>query len=70
MTAKQHKWSTAEVFHCAVMIIWTLLAIPSLLIWNTSITWLIVMMLYMNAMNHFLHWRQARIRRQLRSHDV
>ncbi len=52
------------------MIIWTLLAIPSLLWWNTSIMWLIVMMLYMNAMNHFLHWRQARIRRQLRSHDV
>ncbi len=52
------------------MIIWTLLAIPSLLWWNTSIMWLIVMMLYMNAMNHFLHWQQARLQRRLRNHDT
>ncbi len=70
MTGQQRRWCAAEKFHFAVMIIWTLLAIPSLLWWNTSIMWLIVMMLYMNAMNHFLHWQQARLQRRLRNHDT
>ena len=47
-------------FHFAMMIVWALLGIPTVLIWKESILWVAFMSLYANFVGHFSGWDAAR----------
>jgi hypothetical protein len=47
-------------FHFAMMIVWGLLAIPTVLLWKQSILWVAFMSLYANFVGHFSGWDAAR----------
>jgi hypothetical protein len=42
------------------MVVWALLAIPTLLLWSESILWIAFMSLYANFVGHFSAWDAAR----------
>lgn len=47
-------------FHFAAMIVWGLLALPTVLLWRESILWVSFMSLYANFVGHFSGWDAAR----------
>lgn len=47
-------------FHFAAMIVWALLAIPTVLLWPESILWVAFMSLYANFVGHFAAWQGSR----------
>jgi hypothetical protein len=47
-------------FHFAMMWVWSLLAIPTILLWKDSILWVAFMSLYANFVGHFSGWDAAR----------
>lgn len=47
-------------FHFFMMIVWIVLAIPSILWWNKSILWVIFVSLYANFATEFGAWSSAR----------
>jgi hypothetical protein len=49
-----------EKFHFSLMIIWGLLAVPTILFWPESILWVAFMSLYANFVGHFSAWQAAR----------
>ncbi len=51
---------TLVKFHLAMMGVWGLLAIPTILIWKDSILWVAFMSLYANFVGHFSGWDGAR----------
>jgi hypothetical protein len=53
-------------FHFVAMIIWALLAIPTVLIWRESILWVAFMSLYANFVGHFSGWDGARAEQSAR----
>lgn len=46
--------------HFVAMIVWLLLAIPTVLVWKQSILWVAFMSLYANFVGHFSGWDAAR----------
>jgi hypothetical protein len=51
------------------MIIWALLAIPTVLIWRESILWVAFMSLYANFVGHFSGWDGARAEQSARENN-
>jgi hypothetical protein len=51
---------TLARFHFIMMIVWALLAIPTVMIWKQSILWVAFMSLYANFVGHFSGWDAAR----------
>lgn len=47
-------------FHLIMMVVWGLLAIPTVLLWKESILWVAFMSLYANFVGHFSGWDAAR----------
>ncbi|MFZ6005620.1 MAG: hypothetical protein ACOYXM_16980 [Actinomycetota bacterium] len=47
-------------FHLVMMIVWALLAVPTVLLWKESILWVAFMSLYANFVGHFSGWDAAR----------
>lgn len=47
-------------FHAVMTIVWLALAVPSLLWWKSSITWVIVLSVWANVASHFGAWQGAR----------
>lgn len=52
--------STLERIHFGGMIVWGVLAIPTVLLWKESILWVAFMSLYANFVGHFSGWDAAR----------
>lgn len=46
--------------HLVLMVVWAGLLIPSLVLWRTSVPWLVFMSLYANFVGHFSSWQGAR----------
>jgi hypothetical protein len=46
--------------HFAGMVVWGLLAVPTVLLWRQSILWVAFMSLYANFVGHFSGWDAAR----------
>lgn len=46
--------------HAVCVVVWPLLAIPSLLWWKESVTWVIIMSLWANFAAHFAAWQATR----------
>lgn len=47
-------------FHLGMMVVWALLAIPTILLWPSSILWVAFMSLYANFVGHFSAWQGSR----------
>lgn len=47
-------------FHGVLTAVWALLIIPTLLWWNDSILWVLLMSLWANVAAHFAAWQGAR----------
>ena len=47
-------------FHFAMMNVWALLVIPTVIWWKESILWVAFMSLYANFVGHFSGWDAAR----------
>lgn len=47
-------------FHLVMMVVWSLLLVPTLLWWRESILWVAFMSLYANFVGHFSGWDAAR----------
>lgn len=47
-------------FHLVMMVVWTALVLPTLLLWRESILWVAFMSLYANFVGHFGGWDAAR----------
>lgn len=46
--------------HLVLMVIWALLAVPTLLFWTNSVPFLVFVSLYANFVGHFSSWQAAR----------
>lgn len=51
---------TLVKFHFAMMVVWALMAIPTVLFWKSSILWVAFMSLWANFVGHFGAWDAAR----------
>lgn len=51
---------TLERFHLLMMVVWGVLAVPTVLLWKESILWVAFMSLYANFVGHFSGWDAAR----------
>lgn len=47
-------------FHLGMMVVWALLAVPTVLLWPSSILWVAFMSLYANFVGHFSAWQGTR----------
>jgi hypothetical protein len=47
-------------FHAAATVIWFLLIFPSMLWWEESVPWLVLMSAWANFASHFSAWQGAR----------
>lgn len=47
-------------FHKWLTIVWTVLLVPTVLLWKESIPWLALMSCYANLAGHFAAWQGAR----------
>lgn len=47
-------------FHLWMMIVWALLAIPTVVFWPSSILWVAFLSLYANFVGHFAAWQGSR----------
>jgi hypothetical protein len=50
-------------FHKFMVIVWIVLAVPTVLWWKESILWVAFLSLYANAATHFSAWQAARAER-------
>jgi len=57
-------------FHLALTGVWTLLIIPTLLWWSTSILWILLISLYANIIGHFSAWQVVRAEMAIKEKDV
>jgi hypothetical protein len=51
---------TARRFHLAMMAVWAVALIPTLLVWKDSILWVAFMSLYANFVGHYGAYQAAR----------
>lgn len=49
-----------KYFHLVMVFVWTLLIVPTLLLWRESILWVAFMSLYANIVGHFGAYDAAR----------
>jgi len=49
-----------RAFHAAMVIVWVLLIIPSLLFWSNAVAWVVLMSLWANIAAHWSAWQAAR----------
>jgi hypothetical protein len=54
------KPATLVKFHFIAMVVWAMLAIPTVLLWKQSILWIAAMSLWANFVGHFGAWDSAR----------
>lgn len=54
------KAATLVKFHFAMMVVWALMGIPTVLWWKQSILWVAFMSLWANVVGHFGAWDGAR----------
>ena len=47
-------------FHLAMMSLWAVLLVPTLLIWAESVLWVALMSLYANFVGHFSAYQASR----------
>lgn len=47
-------------FHLVMMLVWAVLAIPTVLVWKESVLWVAVMSLYANFVGHWSAYDAAR----------
>jgi hypothetical protein len=47
-------------YHLTMMVIWPLLAIPTILWWKESVVWVAILSLYANFASEFAAWHGAR----------
>ena len=47
-------------YHAMMMVIWPLLAIPTLLWWSSSVLWVAFLSLYANFASEFAAWHASR----------
>jgi hypothetical protein len=47
-------------FHLIMMMVWAVLAIPTVVLWPSSILWVAFMSLYANFVGHFSAWQGSR----------
>jgi hypothetical protein len=47
-------------FHLVLMVVWSLLLIPTLIWWRESVLWVASMSLYANFVGHFSAWQAVR----------
>lgn len=53
--------SVLRTFHGVMTILWALLIIPSVLFWQNSIVWVVIMSAWANLAGHFASWQSARV---------
>lgn len=56
--------SFMEKFHLGMIVVWLLLAIPSILWWKTSVLWVIILSLYANIVGHLSGYSGARAEKE------
>lgn len=49
-----------EYLHAAAVVVWLLLAIPTMLWWRSSVTWIVWMSLYAIVASHASAWQASR----------
>ena len=47
-------------FHLIFVIVWTILIIPTLLLWKDSVLWIALMSVWANIQGHFASYMSAR----------
>jgi hypothetical protein len=57
----------ARHFHLAMVLVWAVLAIPTVLLWSDAILWVAFMSLYANAVGHWSAYQAARAEKEARS---
>lgn len=56
----QLKLPSSRQFHFWMIWVWTLLAIPSVLWWHSSILWVIIVSVYANVVGHWGAYQASR----------
>lgn len=57
----------AQRYHAVMMVIWPLLAIPTLVWWSGSVLWVAFLSLYANFASEFSAWHASRADRKQRT---
>lgn len=55
-------------FHAAMIAVWALLAVPTVLWWKESVLWVALMSLYANVGAHFSAWQGTRAEQEAEEH--
>jgi hypothetical protein len=50
-----------RLFHLWAMVLWLVLAVPTVLWWRESVFWIAVMSLYAIVISHAAAWQAARV---------
>lgn len=61
--------SFMEKFHLGMIVVWLLLAIPSILWWKTSVLWVIILSLYANIVGHLSGYSGARAEKEAHNNN-
>lgn len=56
-------------FHLTMMIVWPILAIPTILWWKSSVLWVAVLSLYANFAGEFAAWHSSRTEKAVEDAD-
>lgn len=56
-------------FHLVMVVVWSLLAVPTLLFWPESILWVAFMSLYANVASHFSAYQASRAEEEAADDD-
>lgn len=51
-------------FHLIAVAVWTVLLVPTLLVWKDSVLWIALMSVWANIMGHFASYMGARAERR------
>ena len=58
-----------QKFHLGMIVVWLLLAIPSILWWKTSVLWVIILSLYANIVGHMSGYSGARAEKEAQNNS-
>lgn len=61
--------SFMQKFHLGMIVVWLLLAIPSILWWKTSVLWVIILSLYANIVGHMSGYSGARAEKEAQNNN-
>ena len=51
---------TMRTFHLWATVVWGILIVPSVLFWQNSLPWIVLMSAWANFASHFAAWQAAR----------